>query len=315
MRCLAGAGTLALVVAATGCGEPTFDDPVSARCDSPAVAFGKPVARPDHREVDVRFTCEGAEQSGTLYEPKAAGRHAAVVWVHGAGQSARLPYVVPFITDLVRAGVAVLSFDKRGVQESEGECCPGDSGHLNLVTADVQGAVDALRKRPEIDGEEIGLIGASQAGWIAPRAALRAHAAFLALASAAVLTYGEVQAYAELTGGSESDDPLPASDEIERTLADAGPSGFDPKPDIEQLTVPALWLFGSADREVPVPPSVAFLRKLKRSGSKFTIVTFEGAGHGLLDTPPTDPGARATLVHWILRTVGERAATTASRVA
>src|SRR5207247_1481456 len=112
-----------------------------------------------------------AVQAATIYLPSSAGRHPALVWVHGAEAVRRIPYAYPLFSMLVQSGIAVLSYDKRGVGESEGVCCPGDSGHFNLLTADVVGAVGVLRSRSDIDPADVGLFGASQAGWIAPRAA------------------------------------------------------------------------------------------------------------------------------------------------
>ncbi len=288
----------AFLLLLSACGS-NVNDPADARCDAPHATFGASVDKADHREVDVHFTCEGAVQAGTLDLPNGAGPHPAVVWVHGAGEVHRLGYGI-FVADLVQGGVAFFSFDKRGVGDSEGTCCPGDLGHFNLLTADVEGAVNALRSRSDIDPNQIGLIGASQAGWIAPRAAVDSHAAFLALASAGILPYGQVAAYEKLTGGSESDKPFPSKEEIAKRLNDAGPSGFDPKSFLEQLSVPALWLYGTADREVPVDQSVALLNSLKGAGHDFTITTFPNAEHGLLDTHPTAPKAPSTLVDWVL---------------
>jgi dipeptidyl aminopeptidase/acylaminoacyl peptidase len=283
--------------ALSACGNH-FEDPADARCDSPQATFADPVDQGDHQQVDAHFTCEGAVQAGVLYVPNGPGPHPAVVWVHGGGEALRLGYGA-FIADLVQGGVAFFTYDKRGVGESLGKCCPGDFGHFNLLTADVEGAVIALRSRSDIDPDQIGLIGASQAGWIAPRAAVEANAAFLALASAGILPYGQVKEYAQLTGGSESDKPFPSKEEIAKRLEDAGPSGFDPKPFLEELAVPALWLFGTADREVPVDASVALLTALKDQGHDFTITTFPDAGHGLLDTTPTAADAPRTLVDWV----------------
>jgi pimeloyl-ACP methyl ester carboxylesterase len=82
-----------------------------------------------------------------------------------------------------------------------------------------------------------------------------------------------------------------------------GRSGSDPRPYLEQLRIPALWLYGTADREVPVDQSVALLDRLKAQGNDFTVVTFPGAGHGLLDSPPADPKAPTTFVQWVLKRV------------
>jgi dienelactone hydrolase len=197
---------------------------------------------------------------------------------------------------LVRAGIAVLSYDKRRVGQSEGECCPGDAGHFNLLTADVVGAVSVLRARPDINPDEVGLAGASQAGWIAPRAAGEAHAAFVALASAPTVPERVANLYERLARGDEG---RLSGQEISRRLREAGRKGFDPLPDLRRMTMPSLWLFGTADTRTPVPESAAVLRTLQAEGHDITIRTYPGAGHGLVDNPPTAPDAVPTMIEWI----------------
>ena len=36
------------------------------------------------------------------------------------------------------------------------------------------------------------------------------------------------------------------------------------------------------------------------AGKDITVLTFPKAGHGLLDTPPSDPNAGPAMVRWIL---------------
>src|SRR5439155_22247460 len=108
--------------------------------------------------------------------------------------------------------------------------------------------------RSDIDTTQIGLIGASQAGWIAPKVALVApHVAFVALASATPLTERQTNLYERLARGDQGQ---LSKAEIAQRLKDAGPSGFDPLPALTQLTIPSLWLFGSADDRAPVDESV-----------------------------------------------------------
>ena len=100
----------------------------------------------------------------------------------------------------------------------------------------------AIRGQAEVDPGRVGLFGASQAGWIAPRAAVDSgHVAFVALAAPGVVTFGQEHAYEELTGGYESDKPFPTKDEIAERLDEAGPSGFDIVPYLRRMDVPALW--------------------------------------------------------------------------
>src|SRR5207247_1336150 len=174
-------------------------------------------------------------------------------------------------------------------------------GHFNLLSADVVGAVAALSSRADLRRDEIGLIGASQAGWIAPKAAADSGAvAFIALASATPVSERLTNLYERLARGDEG---RLSREEISRRLAAAGPSGFDSLPYLRQTTIPSLWLFGTEDDRVPVPESIALLDQLKKEGKDLTIVTFPGAGHGLLDIPPSALDAPGTLVEWILKRV------------
>ena len=64
-----------------------------------------------------------------------------------------------------------------------------------------------------------------------------------------------------------------------RKLREHGPSGFDPKPFLEKMTVPGLWLFGSSDGSIPPDESEAVLDQLKASGKDYKIYIYEGANH------------------------------------
>jgi uncharacterized protein len=251
----------------------------------------------DHDEIPVQYTCEGAVIRGTLYLPTGAGPDPSLVWVHAAGKAARLSWG-PFLRRFTRAGFAFFSFDKRGVGESEGSCCPGDHGHFNLATADVVGAVAAVRSSPAIDPSRVGLIGASQAGWIAPRAADDSgHIAFVVLAAPGIVTFDQEHRYEQLTGGNGSDRPFPSETQIAKKLG--GPSGFDVVPYLQRMTAPTLWLLGGRDQEIPLTASLAILRRLKASGKNYTIKVYPQANHGLFDVPPTSPRALPDTLAWL----------------
>jgi dienelactone hydrolase len=296
------AAALAVVVGAAMLVYSRFgsgvDDPESARCPNPPITTGATRSLHDHVEIDSHFTCEGEALAGTVYLPLTSGRHPGVVWVHGGGEALRLGWGGDILPGLVRAGVVVFSYDKRGVGASGGKCCPGDTGHFNLLTADVVGAVSVLRHRPEVDPGRVGLAGASQAGWIAPRAANQAHVAFVALASAPAIPERIANLYERLSRGDEG---RLSKEEISRRLRAAKNGGFDPLPDLEQMTMPSLWEFGTQDDRTPVDESRSVLEALKAKGKDITIVVFPNAGHGLLDVPPTDPTAPATMIDWVTK--------------
>jgi alpha-beta hydrolase superfamily lysophospholipase len=300
------AAVLAVAVAGlTACGS-SVSDPESARCNAPPVSFGPKVALAGHSEIGVHFRCAGAVLAGTLFLPDRAGPVPAVVYVHGSGQEARWRWEVPWVQMVVQAGIAFFSYDKRGAGESQGTCCPGDQSHFNVLAADADGAVNAVRKRTEVDGARVGFLGTSQAGWVVPLAVVRSlhHVAFTALADAPAVTTGEEQQWSQLAGeDAASPPPLTAAKraEITRQLQ---PSGFDPVPLLMQMTVPGIWAYGRQDRSEPAEKSAATLERLRTTqGKDFTVVLFPQAGHGLLDTPPSDPRAMPALLAWIQKYV------------
>lgn len=58
--------------------------------------------------------------------------------------------------------------------------------------------------------------------------------------------------------------------------------GYDPVPTLQKLTVPALFIFGSDDRLIPVPESVNAINRVLNSNKKdFTLFVVSGADHTL----------------------------------
>jgi alpha-beta hydrolase superfamily lysophospholipase len=293
---LAAAGLLAALGALGG----SVDDPAVAPCRRPPTQVGTPRVVLDHREVGVSFTCNGARLAGTLFLPLARGRHPAVVWLHGSGDQPRLKYG-QLVASYVEDGIAFFSYDKRGAGQSEGRCCPDVQGRFNLVTSDAVGAITAVRAAPDVDGGRVGFLGASAAGWIAPRATEQSgHVRFVAIASPGVLQHSIVARFEQ-----EAEDDGRSAEEIAREIPSWPRSGFEPSPFLERLDVPAFWLFGGADRNIPAAASADAVRQIaKRLHKDWKIVVFPRAGHGLLDDPPTDVRAAPLAEAWIRRQVG-----------
>ena len=118
---------------------------------------------------DVRFTNRDVQLAGTLIAPSAGGRCPAVVLVHGSGAENRA-YMLPWARFLVRRGIAVFGYDKRGVGESTGDW---NAATYEDLAGDAVAAVEYLKTRRDIDAAQVGLLGISQAGWIMPLAAVR----------------------------------------------------------------------------------------------------------------------------------------------
>jgi uncharacterized protein len=122
------------------------------------------------RHENVRFPSGDIQLAGTLISPATGGKHSAIILVHGSGAENR-DYILPWARFLIRRGMTVLGYDKRGVGESTGDW---NTASFDDLASDVVAAFEYLKTRTDIDRAQIGLLGVSQAGWIMPLAAVRA---------------------------------------------------------------------------------------------------------------------------------------------
>ena len=78
-----------------------------------AVLDGKRASRSGVRQLEVQFRSGATRLAGTLLLPPGRGKHTGAVFVHGSGPTERA-YLPELSAMLVRHGVAVLVYDKRG---------------------------------------------------------------------------------------------------------------------------------------------------------------------------------------------------------
>ncbi len=259
----------------------------TARFDAAGAELaGKAAPRRRLRQLEVRFSSGGAMLSGTLTLPSGPGRHSAVAFVHGSGSTERA-YLPDLQALLVRNGVAVLAYDKRGVGQSSGSY-PGESptaAAIDVLARDAAAASRFLRSQPEIDPARVGLAGHSQAGWILPLAGSRDSGIhFLIVFSGPAVTADENDLYQDLTG--QGAEPAQLTDAaIDAQVLASGPGGVDPLPWIQRLRVPVLWLYGGRDRHIPPRLSERRLEPIaNEAGRDFTIADFPRANHALVET-------------------------------
>jgi len=253
---------------------------------------GTHYARVVLRQREVRVGVDAA----TLTLPPGAGPFPAAAMVHGSGPRTRDEFDI-WTAYLALSGIAVLADDKRGVGESGG-AYPGDAacdGTVDLLARDAQAEVRFLATLPQVDRKRVGLVGDSQAGWIAAVAAAREPAVhWSVLVVGPTTTVGETDYWGQLAGASETQ-PSGSRAAMLAQVRQAGPSGFDPVPYLRELSIPVLWLYGSDDRNVPTELCVERLEALK-PGHDFSWVVLPTAHTplvlptGLLSSLPQSPG-------------------------
>ena len=116
----------------------------------------------------------GISLAGTLTLPSKEGVFPVVILISGSGPQNRdeellghKPFLV--LSDfLTKAGIAVLRYDDRGTALSKGDFKTATSADF---ATDVESAIAYLKTRKEINTKNIGLIGHSEGGLIAPMVA------------------------------------------------------------------------------------------------------------------------------------------------
>jgi fermentation-respiration switch protein FrsA (DUF1100 family) len=131
-----------------------------------------------YKEEEISFSNPeaGVTLAGTLTLPPSGGPFPAVILIGGSGPQTRDADIFGHklflvLSDyLTRQGIAVLRYDKRGIDKSTGNYRAATTADF---AGDVKAAVAYLKTRKELRKNKIGLIGGSEGGMIAPMVAAK----------------------------------------------------------------------------------------------------------------------------------------------
>ncbi|GGT34072.1 hypothetical protein GCM10010271_42740 [Streptomyces kurssanovii] len=280
----------------------------------------------DERRVSIRHG--GHILNGVLATPK-DGRehHGLVVYIHGDGpiDATHDDGYKPLWEANAKAGYASLSWDKPGVAGA-----PGDwlEQSMDDRADEAAAAIAWARARPDIDGDRIGLWGASQAGWVLPKVAARTPVSFVIAVSPAInwLRQGRYNLLAELraegASAARTRAEIADSDATRRLLerhatfeeyvrarggdADgmtAGRWGFisknhtaDATRDLRALRrVPVLLTLAGHDLNVDTADTERVYRKVLDAGGALTVTHHPDASHSLLKRSVEQSDLKITL--------------------
>jgi pimeloyl-ACP methyl ester carboxylesterase len=175
----------------------------------------------ESEEVVYENSKQAAELAGTLTIPSGNGPFPVAIMISGSGASDRnasyfdhKPFLV--IADhLARQGIAVLRYDDRGRGESKGDHAGATSADF---ATDVEAGIEFLKNHPKIDGSQIGLIGHSEGGMIAPMvAAQRDDVHFIVLLAGPGVNGGTIlksQSTAMMRAAGEPEESLDANRKV-----------------------------------------------------------------------------------------------------
>ncbi|PKB15356.1 S9 family peptidase [Flavobacterium sp. 5] len=258
----------------------------------PEIAF----SQSDFTIQDVKFESQGVMLAGSILIPKTP--FAAVVIVHGSDPVKR---EMEFAKRLAKEGIAVLTYDKRGVGESGGVYVgPSvgtnniDTTNLNLLSNDASSAVNTFRTYLKDKKVPIGLVGFSQAGWIIPITATKnPQIEFMVLFSCPTITTLEQLRFQFYTNGNndfwENHTETEAREHIKNDSDRYQFTATDPKTSLGTLSIPGLWLFGEKDIQIPVKLCIEQLNAFKVKGKLFEYTLFSTLGHNTVFANSTEP--------------------------
>lgn len=156
----------------------TTEAGVPLTCGTDAVTVGgKRWARIAFRETPTTFDSVGTKMTGVLIEPPGASdaKRPLVVMVHGSERTSPIGGLYGYA--MAAQGISVFVYDKRGTGASEGEY----TQNFELLAEDAAQALDQARSMAAGRFGRAGFFGGSQGGWVAPLAATRTKADFVAI--------------------------------------------------------------------------------------------------------------------------------------
>jgi len=273
-------------------------------------------------ELEIGADSGGVRLAGTLWRP--VGEAVAGVLMHpGSGPSDRDNDVLfpPIREHLLGAGIAVCSFDKRGVGGSAGSWL--EAG-LFAQADDLIAALAVFESESRRD-LPLGLFGHSQGGWVVVEAASRGiQVAFVITNSGPCVSPARQERYslANRLTGDRVPETLATYDAVVAVMrerpglaaglqqldADGVPyrelpglefvfedeaiwrlfaeiSDYDPAPALSRVAAPLLAIFGAADKITPAEESVVALRAAVRP-ELLQVEVFPDGDHRLLHGDP-----------------------------
>ena len=242
-------------------------------------------SRVNYSVEEVKFTSgDGEIMSGLLTSPATTELHPAFMMMHGSEPGVKDGFGQQILAHyMIGQGIALLTYDKRGVGDSGGTYHEyPDESNVNLIASDAVAGINYLATRPEINSAKLGLIGGSQAGWVIPVAVNESDKVnFFVILSGPVLSLAQDNKYSAVTNDGESVTTYDA-EQLNQTLREMKSSGVDLIPVLAELTQTGLWLWGSMDKSVPVIVSAENLQVLIESGKQnFSYFILANGDHNL----------------------------------
>ncbi|MEP4094398.1 prolyl oligopeptidase family serine peptidase [Reichenbachiella sp.] len=218
---------------------------------------------------------------GELFLPAGDGPFPVLIVVPGSGDETR-EAAEPFAPIFNAYGYGLFIYDKRGLGGSTGsyplETLENPFDFLSTRVDDVISIVNLLKTHIAVDMDHIGLFGSSQGTWVNTMvySQIGNDIGMMIMASGGAASTRVEQYYEVLIG-----DEVSLADANQKLFDYDGDLGYDPKPVLEKMEEPVLFIFGGKDDSHPTLYDKQVVETMQKTN--FTIHFYENADHSLID--------------------------------
>ncbi len=253
-------------------------------------------------------SADGVQLSGSFVTPRKDGAVATVVLGPGAVPGERYEMLAAL---MALRGIAVLTYDKRGVGQSGGS--PGHADdvsatNLALFAADAAAAMKWVSGNSRVQSLPRGFVAISQSDWVIPIALAQSPKIdFLGFWSEPTCTTSEQLHFQRFSEAHDLDRSRMSDEQIREAMRQVQyrPDDVDPLKSLTAVSTPGLWLFGGQDPYVPIELSTRRLQELIDKGrTNFEYRVFPNENHNLADS--SKQASFIAMVEWIKRISSSR---------
>lgn len=251
-------------------------------------------SRPYYHQKELTYKNGNVTLKGTLFIPDSQTITSAAVIIHGSGSSHRDNFWYLYQADyLAKQGIMILLPDKRGSGASKGQW---HTASMDDFADDVIAGAKKIQELNMADSLNLGFIGFSQGGAIAPLAALKfSDSDFVIDVAGSTVSFNEqlkFEIYNDVlaSGVPRFMAPIFTSAYSKRAKKRRPVwwkknGSYNPAPYFGKLNIPSLIVFGGKDTNAPVESSLKNLREIQQSpdGKNITIKVYENSGHAMGD--------------------------------
>ena len=240
-----------------------------------------------YTEVSFINKYDSVRLSGMLFTPKSIKSFPIAVIIQGSGTSSKNnSWYLSIAKHLQVNGIGVLLPDKRGSEKSEGNW---KGANLETLATDTESAINFIRNESKLNYSEIGIIGMSQGGWIAPIVASKEqNLSYLINMSGATTSTDEQLLYEEYNNIAPYTYNVIArlispitTNNLKKRESIAPLMGFDPMPYWKKTSIPVFIAYGENDTNCPIDKSIERLKN--EDLNHFIWKIYPKGGHGILD--------------------------------